>query len=1156
MSSGKKPKRVLAVAVAQALESRQLLSVFYDYDLLAQTGMATTTGDAISSFVGETSINDNGRAAFIANVTGPNGNGRAIIATPAGTGTPVKISLPNPQSGRNYDVAQITNDNRVVASDSTSGARLLRTWDADNPGTATVITRTDTAPLNAAPGGGTYDIVQLASRAEDGDTAYIGFTSTQPTPAQVFIRGSVHKSMGDISGGGLRLSAGNGGIVVTRAMVSGNQAIVVYSKAIASSVLASVGAGGFTALGQPSISDDGQILAFAGQQGTNSGVWMSYATAGASFFAPFQVAGLSSELGFDAAGNAIRLTNFDVSVSPGATLSNRVGVVHRPAGAPGIAGDTILLSFIATPSAASRANVHIAANPPLLYTANKGLWTLKIFPRLSLGSTSQGTLHFDVRTSPMPVAQVGDTIGGHAITDIFTYDPIATAVRDRTGSARATINDGDHFVAFRATYGGGEMVVRAAQLDTDSDGLYDQWERAGGGVDIDQDGTVDLDLNAMGANPMRKDLFLELDWLKPDTAAGLNFAPQPQALTTLANMFANAPLTNPTGTSGVNLHIDAGPIAGLSQNMGAGSLQGGDNIAQTGTGNHIHIVYFGQTDPMAPFPGTNDSLGRPVGTRSMEDIKKNFFSTTDKGARELAFKYTLMADHYDVVTNTNGALVNFNNSTGLGEAGQFGGVSTDPYLPGNDYLVTLQGFRGPPGNVFTVPTPGPGVAATARAAVGFMQSNTLAHELGHTLGLLHGGVDFRTSPPPTSGNYNAANYKPAYGSLMNYAYQLNPGTNGTFITDYSRAGDPVYDDWANVNFAFNQYFEILGGTPAYFSRGATTDPSIADEHDDYTLDDFVADYGPLDATAPSLTINSPAPDVPVATGSNVTVNLTASDAGGLSSVRVSFDVNGDGTLSPDETIDAVPNGPNAYQAVFNNVSGPAGPRTISASANDNVGFTTERAVSVNVGGGGDTTPPTVTASTFNFNAAPHSLSFRFSEDVKDSLGLSDLSVQNLTNPGQVIPASFTYDANTNTVTFTFAGVLPDGNYRATLQANSVSDAAGNKLQSDQVLDFFVLAADANRDRVVDHLDFDVLFANFGKPGGKLFAEGDFNYDGQVDFLDFQALERAFGKSMPAAQQAPAPSAAPVFSLNAAKPRKAVKPKLLSVPGLPARRKPL
>ena len=75
---------------------------------------------------------------------------------------------------------------------------------------------------------GAFASVQLASRAEDGETAYVGFREGNNTPTELFLRGSVHISMGNISGGGFRVSAGNGGRVVLRAVSGGAPAIVAY----------------------------------------------------------------------------------------------------------------------------------------------------------------------------------------------------------------------------------------------------------------------------------------------------------------------------------------------------------------------------------------------------------------------------------------------------------------------------------------------------------------------------------------------------------------------------------------------------------------------------------------------------------------------------------------------------------------------------------------------------------------------------------------------------------------------------------------------------------------------------------------------------------------------------------------------------------------
>jgi hypothetical protein len=165
--------------------------------------------------------------------------------------------------------------------------------------------------------------------------------------------------------------------------------------------------------------------------------------------------------------------------------------------------------------------------------------------------------------------------------------------------------------------------------------------------------------------------------------------------------------------------------------------------------------------------------------------------------------------------------------------------------------------------------------------------------------------------------------------------------------------------------------------------------------------------------------------------------------------------------------------------------------------------------------------PNVSASDFLFDAAPHRLRFTFDENVSSSLGSSDVVLENLTT-NQTIPSSqlaLTYDSSTNIATFDYtgnasgiAGVLPDGSYRATLIASGVTTPNGNPLPANHVLNFFFLNGDANRDRTVSLLDFNILAANFGQ-SNRTFSQGNFNYDGTVDLLDFNILAARFGTSV-------------------------------------------
>jgi glucose/arabinose dehydrogenase len=157
----------------------------------------------------------------------------------------------------------------------------------------------------------------------------------------------------------------------------------------------------------------------------------------------------------------------------------------------------------------------------------------------------------------------------------------------------------------------------------------------------------------------------------------------------------------------------------------------------------------------------------------------------------------------------------------------------------------------------------------------------------------------------------------------------------------------------------------------------------------------------------------------------------------------------------------------------------------------------------------------VTQSIFRYATAPHALTFRFDDDVSESLGLDDLVVRNTTT-GLDVPRdsmSLAYDDATDTATVTFpglpGGLLAEGAYRATILAAGVVGASGGALANDHVLNFSFLTGDANGDGRVNLRDFNVLAANFGQVN-RDFTQGDFNYDGIVNLRDFNLLAARFG----------------------------------------------
>lgn len=92
-------------------------------------------------------------------------------------------------------------------------------------------------------------------------------------------------------------------------------------------------------------------------------------------------------------------------------------------------------------------------------------------------------------------------------------------------------------------------------IDSDGDGLYDEWEI--NGIDTNGDGKPEVDLKAMGADPKVPDVFVEVDWMvRPkkkilfwETQSTRNLKPSQNSLRLVYNAFKE---------HGINLHIDAG----------------------------------------------------------------------------------------------------------------------------------------------------------------------------------------------------------------------------------------------------------------------------------------------------------------------------------------------------------------------------------------------------------------------------------------------------------------------------------------------------------------------------------------------------------------------------------------------------------------------
>ena len=295
-----------------------------------------------------------------------------------------------------------------------------------------------------------------------------------------------------------------------------------------------------------------------------------------------------------------------------------------------------------------------------------------------------------------------------------------------TGSANWPQNcvQGDGDTAARLCF---DISIDSASGDADGDFLLDGWER--NGFDADGDGVIDVDLPGMGANVGRKDLFLELDCLVDNASNPITLrhthCPTQPAMRAMVQSFANSPVPNVDGTSGIQLHIDVGTLYGATfvNVVGTGGV--------TGTvGNH------GGGGNQIPEAGNlivdwDGSAGSPA--TNFYTLKTANFNPN----RALIFRYGIF------VHQTNARAASNDCTSGWAE-----GVTS----PGNDLLVSLGGVNGSGNACWGTDANGNSVGTQNE------QAGTLMHEFGHTVALAHGGGD-------------GVNNKPNYLSVMNYTFQ-------------------------------------------------------------------------------------------------------------------------------------------------------------------------------------------------------------------------------------------------------------------------------------------------------------------------------------------------------------------------------------------------
>jgi CSLREA domain-containing protein len=340
--------------------------------------------------------------------------------------------------------------------------------------------------------------------------------------------------------------------------------------------------------------------------------------------------------------------------------------------------------------------------------------------------------------APDPAALTVDVYGGKRSADEPDHlgfgegQVYVQSVTPRAdGGFSATVAGTADFYSATATGPGGDTsefspvcldTNNNGNSDDDGDGLCDDWETKG--IDYNGDGTIDLPLHdpPYNADPQRKDVFVEVDFM--DSLFHTD-EPQSAVLGDVRTAFANAPVD---GGKGIALHpmLDE-EVPHVDQLQVRGRLPGSeDDFADIKDGD--------ATKPCDGYFGTAAERA----SATCADVL---------GAKRLAFRYAIfghdMKDHPG--------------SSGKGEIG------------GDDLFISIGSW-----SRATMMENGGGLSTclTPDNCRRYVEAASFMHELGHTLGLQHGGD-------------NGQNHKPNYLSIMNYAFQLQDELPGRPL-DYSR----------------------------------------------------------------------------------------------------------------------------------------------------------------------------------------------------------------------------------------------------------------------------------------------------------------------------------------------------------------------------------
>ena len=265
--------------------------------------------------------------------------------------------------------------------------------------------------------------------------------------------------------------------------------------------------------------------------------------------------------------------------------------------------------------------------------------------------------------------------------------------------------------------------------DTDGDGFSD-------GQEVLDEGIAGINIKALGADPLKRDIFLEIDYMAnpagvtnsdTDTTTNTNcFILRKAALDKIKNVFDNYNPAGDTNTYSIQIHFDVGDLFDQSDGIDP-------NDYDLGGGNEIPFY-----NCISLGPKDNCASDHYALKQQNHDLNRRFI-----------FHYFIRGWSQ----NTDGST----GSSGLAELG------------GNDGIITVNSDLSNENYCTNV------------------QASTIFHELGHNMNLQHGGNE-------------SLNYKPNYVSTMNYLYQLNgldtdnDGDIFYYANEYTKQNGPNLSD--------------------------------------------------------------------------------------------------------------------------------------------------------------------------------------------------------------------------------------------------------------------------------------------------------------------------------------------------------------------------